>query len=126
MSLPQAIKTMLQGVAGVANTEVTYGTRNQFAKLPAITYLITSNDTVAINKSLKQCKVTINSVNQTAESAQAIAELVELQLVAGTYNTIVFQAVLNQNSILQESFTSLGDETSPFVCITTADIFYKE
>ena len=126
MSLPQAIKTMLQGVAGVANTEVTYGTRNQFAKLPAITYLITSNDTVAINKSLKQCKVTINSVNQTAESAQAIAELVELELVAGTYNTIVFQAVLNQNSILQESFTSLGDETSPFVCITTADIFYKE
>lgn len=126
MSLPQAIKTMLQGVAGVANTEVTYGTRNQFAKLPAITYLITSNDTVAINKSLKQCKVTINSVNQTAESAQAIAELVEAELVAGTYNTIDFQAVLNQNSILQESFSSLGDETSPFVCITTADIFYKE
>ena len=126
MSLPQAIKTMLQGVAGVANGEVTYGTRNQFAKLPAITYLITSNDNVAINKSLKQCKVTINSVNQTAESAQAIAELVEAELVAGTYNTIVFQAVLNQNSILQESFSSLGDETSPFVCITTADIFYKE
>ena len=126
MSLPQAIKTMLQGVAGVANAEVTYGTRNQFAKLPAITYLITSNDTVAINKSLKQCKVTINSVNQTAESAQAIAELVEAELVAGTYNTIDFQAVLNQNSILQESFSSLGDETSPFVCITTADIFYKE
>ena len=126
MILPQAIKTMLQGVAGVANGEVTYGTRNQFAKLPAITYLITSNDNVAINKSLKQCKVTINSVNQTAESAQAIAELVEAELVAGTYNTIVFQAVLNQNSILQESFSSLGDETSPFVCITTADIFYKE
>lgn len=127
MSLPQAIKTMIQGVAGVNNTEVTYGSRNQFATLPAIAYQIDSNETMTVGSSpLKKAEVSIRSVAATAQQAQEIAELVEGELVTGTYNSIVFQAIVKKNSVLEESPSGYGDETVPFICVTTAEIYYKE
>lgn len=127
MSLPQAIKTMIQGVAGVNNAEVTYGSRNQFATLPAIAYQIDSNETMTVGSSpLKKAEVSIRSVAATAQKAQEIAELVEGELVTGTYNSIVFQAIVKKNSVLEESPSGYGDETVPFICVTTAEIYYKE
>jgi hypothetical protein len=127
MSLPQAIKTMIQGVAGINNTEVTYGSRNQFATLPAIAYQIDSNETMTVGSSpLKKAEVSIRSVAATAQQAQEIAELVEGELVTGTYNSIVFQAIVKKNSVLEESPSGYGDETVPFICVTTAEIYYKE
>jgi hypothetical protein len=127
MSLPQAIKTMIQGVAGVNNTEVTYGTRNEFATLPAITYQIDSNETMTVGPSpLKKAEISIRSVAATAQQAQEIAELVEGELDTGTYNTIAFQAIVKKNSVLEESPSGYGDETVPFICVTTAEIYYKE
>lgn len=127
MSLPQAIKTMIQGVAGVNNTEVTYGSRNQFATLPAIAYQIDSNETMTVGSSpLKKAEVSIRSVAATAQQAQEIAELVEAELVTATYNSIVFQAIVKKNSVLEESPSGYGDETVPFICVTTAEIYYKE
>jgi hypothetical protein len=127
MSLPQAIKTMIQGVSGVANTLVTYGTRNEFATLPAITYQIDSNETMTVGPSpLKKAEISIRSVAATAQQAQEIAELVEAELDTGTYNTIAFQAIVKKNSVLEESPSGYGDETVPFICVTTAEIYYKE
>jgi len=127
MSLPQAIQTMIQGVAGINNTEVTYGSRNQFATLPAIAYQIDSNETMTVGSSpLKKAEVSIRSVAATAQQAQEIAELVEGELVTGTYNSIVFQAIVKKNSVLEESPSGYGDETVPFICVTTAEIYYKE
>jgi hypothetical protein len=127
MSLPQAIKTMIQGVAGVNNAEVTYGSRNQFATLPAIAYQIDSNETMTVGSSpLKKAEVSIRSVAATAQQAQEIAELVEGELDTGTYNSIVFQAIVKKNSVLEESPSGYGDETVPFICVTTAEIYYKE
>jgi hypothetical protein len=127
MSLPQAIKTMIQGVSGVADTLVTYGTRNEFATLPAITYQIDSNETMTVGPSpLKKAEISIRSVAATAQQAQEIAELVEGELDTGTYNTIAFQAIVKKNSVLEESPSGYGDETVPFICVTTAEIYYKE
>ena len=127
MSLPQAIKTMLQDVVGVADNDITYGTRNQFGSYPAIFFTIDDNVTLCIGASpLKRASVSISSVAQTAEDAQGIAELVQAQLDAGTYNSIVFQAIAKKNSVLQESSFGSGEETNPFICVTTCDIFYKE
>jgi hypothetical protein len=127
MSLPQAIKTMIQGVTGVNNNHVTYGTRNEFATLPAITYQIDSNETMTVGSSpIKKAEISIRSVAATAQEAQEIAQLVEAELTTGTYNSIVFQAIVKKNSVLEESPSGYGDETVPFICVTTAEIYYKE
>ena len=127
MSLPQAIRSMLDDIAPtVPASRVTYGTRNEFGELPAVTYSITENETLTTGTSpLRKCKVTVNSIADTAEEAQAIAEDVETHLDIGTYNSITFCAIVNMNSILQEPTTSLGEETNPFICVTTADIYYE-
>lgn len=126
MSLPQAIKTMVQGASGVANANITYGTRNELGTFPAVTITINSNETVAIgSKPLKKCEISIRSVAETAESAQTIAEAVEAQLVEGTYNSILFDAIVKKNSVLEASPNGYGDETLPFVCTTTAEIYYQ-
>lgn len=126
MSLPQAIRSMLNGVTGVNLAEITYGTRNEFESLPAVAYVIDENETMTIGTNpLQRCKVTIKSVAQTAEAAQALGEAVEAELDTGTYNSIVFEAIVNKNSVLQEGSTGLGEETNPFVCVTTAEIYYK-
>ena len=127
MSLPQAIKTMLEDVTLVSNDEVTFGSRNQNSVLPAIFFQINSNETLTVGSSpLRKAEVIISSVAQTAEESQSIAEAVMVQLDTGTYNSIVFQGVANKNSVLQQPSSSFGEETNPFICITTADIFYKE
>jgi hypothetical protein len=75
---------------------------------------------------VKKAEISVRSVAQTAEQAQAIAELVQGQLTTGTYNSIVFQAIVKKNSVLEESPSGYGDETVPFICVTTAEIYYKE
>jgi hypothetical protein len=127
MSLPQAIRSMIDDITPtVPPSRVTYGTRNEFGDLPAVTYMISENETLTTGSSpLKKCKVIINSVADTAEEAQSIAEDVEGQLDTGTYNSIVFCAIVNMNSVLQEPTSSLGEETNPFICVTTADIYYQ-
>ena len=129
MSLPDATRTMLTDEIAnnqVADANITYGSRNEFASLPAITYQIIANETIATGATpLRRCEVQIKSVALVAEDAQGISALVESALVVETYNGIEFQAIANKNSILQEPESGLGDETNPFVCITTADIFYK-
>lgn len=127
MSLPQAIKTMLGSVGSVLTANVTYGTRNEFGTLPAITYAITSNETIAVGASpLRKASIQFQSVAETAEDAQALAETLEANLTTGTFNSIIFCAFVNMNSVLQEAPTSFGEETEPFICITTADIYYEE
>jgi hypothetical protein len=127
MSLPQAIRSMLDDIAPtVPAARITYGTRNEFGELPAITYMITDNETLTTGSSpLRKCKITISSVADTGEEAQSIAENVETHLDIGTYNSITFCAIVNMNSILQEATSSLGEETNPFICVTTADIYYE-
>lgn len=127
MSLPQAIRSMLDDIAPtVPAARITYGTRNEFGDLPAVTYVITEHETLTTGSSpLRKCKITISSVADTAEEAQSIAELVETQLDTGTYNSITFCAIVSMNSILQEPTSSLGEETNPFICVTTADIYYE-
>lgn len=127
MSLPQAIRSMLDDIAPtVPAARITYGTRNEFGELPAITYTITDNETLTTGSTpLRKCKITISSVADTGEEAQSIAENVETHLDIGTYNSITFCAIVNMNSILQEATSSLGEETNPFICVTTADIYYE-
>jgi len=127
MSLPQAIKTMLQGITGVTNANITYGTRNQFATLPAIAFTINSNETMTVGSSpLRKAEISVNAVAETAEAAQDLGDLVAAELVNATYDGIVFQAIVKKNNVLAESPSGYGDETLPFISTYTAEIYYKE
>lgn len=120
---------MLQTIADgkIADANIVYGTRNQFASYPAMTYLVTENNTMTIGPSpTKMCQVTIKSVHTTAEDSIALANDIEDQLVAGTYNAVEFCAVLNKNSVLEQPESGNGEESNPFVATTTATIYYKE
>lgn len=130
MSLPQAIKTMLQDVAGVADANITYGTRNQQAGLPAITYLITANEILSIGadtvNSLKRCTVEIRCYDKEAEDCQTLGDAVVPELDTGTYNTIEFCGISNTLPLIEQPTSGEGEESEPFVCVLTATIYYKE
>lgn len=129
MSIYTAIKEMLEDIADgtVPNSNIVYGTRNQFMSYPAITYLITDNETLTVGASpLKKCNVTIKSINTTSENTLTISSAVEAVLVEDVYDSIDFCAVINKNSVLEEPTSGNGEETNPFVSITTAEIYYKE
>ena len=128
MSIHQAIKTMLHSVASVANANTVYGIRNQtIGTFPYITYLIDDIEILSIGTApLRKCRITVKAYHdESAESAASIGEDVSAAILTGTYDTIVFQGCAEIYSILQEPTESNGDETEPFVCTTTASIFYS-
>lgn len=127
MSIYQSIRTMLTGIDNltVPDANIFYGTRNQFASYPAITYTISEIETLTIGESpLRRCMVTIKSIAQEAEEAITISGEVEDALIADAYNDISFCSVLNKNTILEEPTSGYGEETNPFVATTTAQIYY--
>jgi len=127
MSLPQALRTLLSATTGVTLPNINYGKRNQFGSFPAIAFEIEDNETITVGSSpIKKCTLRISSVDETGQGAQAIAENVEAALVDGTYNGIMLCPVINKNSVLQAPDTSLGEETNPFICVTTSEIYYKD
>lgn len=111
----------------VLDANITYGNRNQSGTLPAISFKIISNETMTIGATpLRKAVVEITTTAATSEEADDIGDDVEAALVTGTYETIVFSAILNMNSVLQEPENGEGEENEPFLNITTIDIYYKE
>lgn len=128
-SLPQAIKTMLNTINNtiIADDNITYGTRNQYGTLPAITYQILSIDTLTIgSEPLRKASVEINSITKEAQTTQELSEAVRGVLTPAEYNDITFTAVVNQNNVLQEPDSGNGEEATPYIATTTIDIYYKE
>ena len=128
-SLPQAIKTMLNTLDNtlIADANITYGTRNQYGTLPAITYQINSIETLTVGASpIRKASVEINSITKEAQTTQELSEAVRGVLTPAEYNDITFTAVVNQNNILQEPDSGNGEEATPYIATTTIDIYYKE
>lgn len=128
-SLPQAIKTMLNTMNNttIADANITYGTRNQYGTLPAITYQILSIDTLTVGSSpIRKASVEINSITKEAQTTQELSEAVRAVLEPAEYNDITFTAVVNQNNVLQEPDSGNGEEATPYIATTTIDIYYKE
>jgi hypothetical protein len=126
-SLPHAIKHMLQDVTQVDNDNITFGIRKHGGTLPAIYFMIESNDTMTVgtNNTQRRCSVSIKTVATTAEEALSVAMSVEDQLDVGTYQTIDFTAVINKNSMLESPESADGEEQIPFTAVTLCDIVYN-
>jgi pimeloyl-ACP methyl ester carboxylesterase len=58
--------------------------------------------------------------------ALAIAAQVRTAAVAGTYSSIVFNAVLYQNHVLESAQPGEGDEATPSEAVCTMTIYYRE
>lgn len=131
MNLAQAVRTMLLGMDNnvVQDSNIIYGTRNQFTSLPAVTFQINDNETLTIGESavdtIRRAQVTIKSYAKSSEDAVAMGTEVEDNLSAGTYSTVDFMAVLNKNSVLEEPTGGFGEEANPYVVTTTSEIYYK-
>lgn len=131
-SLPQAIKTMLQNLASgvVEDYNISFGKRNQApdATLPAIVYRITDTIILTVGTNpLMKATVEIDCIAAEGQAAQELAVSTRAVLDPGTYDGIVFQSIVNVlNNTLQEPEVGNGEETNPFVCKFTVDIYYKE
>jgi hypothetical protein len=94
---------------------------------PCVVFTIESQETLTIGTSpLRKCEVKIKSVNNTAQTTMDLSALVEGKLIAGTYDSIDFHACINRNSVLEEPTNGNGEESNPFVCVTTVDIYYTQ
>ncbi len=111
----------------VPDASITYGTRNQYGTLPAITYQITNHETLTVGATpLRKATVEINSITNEAQATQELSEAVKAVLTEDTYDSLEFQAVVNQNNILQEPDIGNGEEATPYIATTIIDIYYKE
>lgn len=125
-SLPIAIKEMLEATVGVANDDITFGMRKQGGALPAVYYMIDTNETLVIGSTNKlfRASLTIKSVATTVEDAWDTAMAVEASLLTGTYDTIVFCGIINNNSLLESPESGNGEEQIPFTATTLCDIIF--
>lgn len=127
MSLPVAIKSMLQNTTGVADSDIVYGIRNQFGTIPCIIFTITNQETLTIGaNALKKCEVSIKTMNTTSENTQTLANTMQTILTAGTYNSIDFNGIVIKNTLLEEPTSGNGEETNPFVHTTTIEIYFTQ
>lgn len=126
MSLPLAIKTMLHGVTGVANSAVTYGGRPQGGAIPCVTFTISGNIPISIGATpIRRADVEIRSTALTAEEAQALSAEVEQEISTGTFSGVQFMGAYNLLSILEAPVPTLGDEAPTYTARTTFYVIYR-
>jgi hypothetical protein len=126
MSLPRALKVMLEGVSGIANSAVTYGSRPQGGVIPCITFTVQGNVPIAIGSTpIRRADVEIRSTDFTAEGAQALAQAVELQIATGTFAGVQCMGVYNLLSILEAPVPSIGDEAPTYTATTRFYVIYR-
>jgi len=126
MSLPRALKTMLQGISGIANSAVTYGSRPQGGAIPCVTFTVQGNVPIAIGANpIRRADVEIRSTDFTAEGAQALAQLAEARIRTGNFVGVNCMGVYNLLSILEAPVPTIGDEASTYTATTRFYVIYR-
>lgn len=130
MSIEQAVRTMLTAgstISLVADARVTHGYRLQDSALPAITFEVRSIEVASCGASpTRVADVEVRCIAELGTDALAIAAQVRTASVAGTYSSIVFDAVLYQNHLLEAAQPGEGDEATPSEAVCTMTIYYRE
>lgn len=128
----QAVRTMLTAgttlsanPSPVPDSRVTHGYRLQTSALPAVTYSVDSKQEAELGSEIMSAQVTVNSIANTSAEALAVAEKVRAALVTGTYDTLVFGAVIITNEMLEPETVGLGDEQEPATAQTVATIYWR-
>jgi hypothetical protein len=130
VSIEQAVRSMLTAgptISLVPDARVTHGYRLQDSALPAITFEVRSVEVASCGSSpTRTADVEVRCIAELGADARAIAAQVRTASVAGTYSSIVFDAVLYQNHVLESAQPGEGDEATPSEAVCTMTIYYRE
>lgn len=137
MSIETAIRTFLttelaNNASGIPDARITFGNANELAEFPALSYEIITIETQEIGQNpLRKASVEfVVSGNTALECITAYTEVEKILMNEDhhgeTYDDMLFEAIVNTNSVFTSPSPSGGDEKEPYVATTTADIYYKE
>ena len=131
-TIEQAVRTMLTNgttlsalPVSVPDARVTHGYRLQDSPLPAVTYTVETREDATVGGETQVSNISVTSIADTSEDALAIAEKVRTALVAGTYSTIIIDAVIVTADGLQPEVVGISDEQEPSQAVTQATIYWR-
>lgn len=129
-TIETAVRTMLTSATelnGITDARITHGYRLQDAALPAITFEVQQDATQTIGASpLLMVSVEIRVIATTTGGALDELANVKAAVRTGTFDGIVFSAVLWNGHTIDESVGTDGDEADPVELVCNADIYYTE
>ena len=124
-SLKTFIDTMLTGTS-YASVDIAFGQRPQGSNLQFITYSITSDKPAAIGGGMSFATVEIDFMSENAETAMDMAEEFTDNLTNnGTYDSIVYHAIVDQHFLMQDPTIGASEEAQPHTCTVSLDIYYE-
>jgi hypothetical protein len=130
MSLESAVRAMLTAgttINLVPDARITHGYRLQDTALPAITFEVAQYTVEGIGSSpISRFDIEVRCVAEATVDALAIAAQVRTACVAGTYDGIVFSAVIDTGGSADAATTADGDESLPAEYAQTFTIYYTE
>jgi hypothetical protein len=130
MSLESATRAMLTAgstISLVPDARVTHGYRLQDSVLPAVTFELEQTEVMTIGGSpLRGAQLQVAAIADTTLDALAIGAQIRAACVAGTYDSIVFEAVHEVGFSVQPAVVGDGDEAEPAVYTLNFQIAYTE
>lgn len=126
--IERAVKLMLNSISNsvVPDNSISFMMVPEGTALPNIEYTITSIEDLAIGSTfLRKATVEIASAAATNPDALTVAEAVDAALVTGTHDGLVIEAIINRRTIFETPSYGYGDEQTPAIAITTADLVYR-
>jgi hypothetical protein len=130
MSIESAVRTMLTGYGSltVPDDRITHGYRLQSSALPAITFELdqTQYESIATNSDpLQSATVELRLIANTSEEALSYETAIRGAIRTGTFNSIVFRAVVLQGRQLESPVVADGDEAQPAQLMFRFDVYYR-
>ena len=130
MSLESAARAMLTDgitINLVPDARITHGYRLQDTALPAVTFELQQTEVMCIGGSpLRGAQLEVLAIAETTIDALAIGAQVRAACVAGTFDSIAFEAVHEIGFSVQPAVVGDGDEAEPAVYSLTFQIVYAE
>ena len=130
MSLESAARALLTAgstINLVPDARITHGYRLQDTALPAITFELQQTEVLSIGSSpLRGAQLEVAAIADTTVDALAIGAQVRAACVAGTFDSIVFNAVQEIGFSVQPAVVGDGDEAEPAVYTLNFQLTYME
>lgn len=130
MSLESATRAMLTAgstINLVPDARITHGYRLQDSALPAVTFELEQTEVMTIGSTpLRGAQLQVAAIADTTLDAIAIGAQVRSACVAGTFDSIVFEAVYEIGFSVQPAVVGDGDEAEPAVYTLNFQIAYTE
>ena len=130
-SIETAVRDMLitgttLSTAGIPDTRVTHGYRLQDTVLPACTFEVDRDEIITIGSNpLRTATVEVRIIADTTNDALGFITPLRNKCVPGTYDTLVFDAVIDRGHAIEGNTVGDGDESNPAELTYTFEIIYR-